>query len=391
MSPGSSTESYPFAHIGLRGNPGKKLNQLTCPDQKSKPGHQVSRPDALTVTPQVWTLLLTTIWIFKIYSIRWLGVSHNSNISGCNPHKISYTSNEALRFVMDVCKTEPEFDLLAVQSSDDAHTKEANLLPDEGLGAESTDSNYDLKWEVKIEDTAVPITFPVEKCDPEEKTFDVSTVKEESVLEVTTVESDVLTESILDTDEIQTPQEKHISPENCVASENRSEIAPESKIYSHLHTRKNNLLSQSHSHTENRTFNCDACGEQFSEPGSLTSHVRTHTNEESFNSDSCGKRFSTSGNVGSHVRKHTGEKSFKCDTCGKQFSKYGNLQTHVPKRGKKRQIYTTTSTIHIDINDDNKGLVQYRSPSSLIGFDSSGGKSRKRLCVFREEWLKCFV
>ncbi|KAJ4442763.1 hypothetical protein ANN_04355 [Periplaneta americana] len=53
MSPGSSTESYPaFAPIGLRENPGKNLNQLTCPDRDSNPGHLVSQPDALTVTPQ---------------------------------------------------------------------------------------------------------------------------------------------------------------------------------------------------------------------------------------------------------------------------------------------------------------------------------------------------
>ncbi|KAJ4433962.1 hypothetical protein ANN_16281 [Periplaneta americana] len=54
MNPGSSTGSYPaFAHIGLRENPGKNLNQVTCPDRESNPGHLVSRPDALTVTPQV--------------------------------------------------------------------------------------------------------------------------------------------------------------------------------------------------------------------------------------------------------------------------------------------------------------------------------------------------
>ncbi|KAJ4429783.1 hypothetical protein ANN_21987 [Periplaneta americana] len=53
MSPGSSTESYPvFARIGLRENPGKTLNQVTCPDRDSNPGHLVSQPDALTVTPQ---------------------------------------------------------------------------------------------------------------------------------------------------------------------------------------------------------------------------------------------------------------------------------------------------------------------------------------------------
>ncbi|KAJ4443744.1 hypothetical protein ANN_05522 [Periplaneta americana] len=55
MSPGSSTESYPaFAHIGLRENPGKNLNQVACPDQELNPGHLVSWPDALTITPQNW-------------------------------------------------------------------------------------------------------------------------------------------------------------------------------------------------------------------------------------------------------------------------------------------------------------------------------------------------
>ncbi|KAJ4441170.1 hypothetical protein ANN_11021 [Periplaneta americana] len=54
MSPGSNTESYPaFARIGLRENPGKNLNQITCPDRDLNPGHLVSRPDALTVTPQM--------------------------------------------------------------------------------------------------------------------------------------------------------------------------------------------------------------------------------------------------------------------------------------------------------------------------------------------------
>ncbi|KAJ4447470.1 hypothetical protein ANN_09477 [Periplaneta americana] len=69
MSPGSNTESYPaFAHIGLRENPGKNLNQITCPDWESNPGHLVSRLDALTMRlwwavhklrPQFYTSNLT--------------------------------------------------------------------------------------------------------------------------------------------------------------------------------------------------------------------------------------------------------------------------------------------------------------------------------------------
>ncbi|KAJ4427428.1 hypothetical protein ANN_25050, partial [Periplaneta americana] len=54
MNPGPSTESYPaFARIGLRETPEKILNQVTCSNRESNPGHLVSRPDALTVTPQV--------------------------------------------------------------------------------------------------------------------------------------------------------------------------------------------------------------------------------------------------------------------------------------------------------------------------------------------------
>ncbi|KAJ4432209.1 hypothetical protein ANN_20825 [Periplaneta americana] len=81
MSPGSSTESYPaFARIGLRETPGKNLNQVTCPDRDSNPGHLVSRPDALTVTPQVqrsarfaYKNMLQIIELFRItfqYKVR---------------------------------------------------------------------------------------------------------------------------------------------------------------------------------------------------------------------------------------------------------------------------------------------------------------------------------
>ncbi|KAJ4441003.1 hypothetical protein ANN_10852 [Periplaneta americana] len=119
-----------------------------------------------------------------------------------------------------------------------------------------------------------------------EESFGVSAVKEETMLEITTVESEFLTASTLYTDGIQITHEKRISPENCVASENSSvESSSQSEVYSHLNTRKNNMLSQYRSHT----LECDGCGKQSSELGSLTTHARTHTSEEPFKSDSCGK------------------------------------------------------------------------------------------------------
>ncbi|KAJ4432523.1 hypothetical protein ANN_21145 [Periplaneta americana] len=68
MSPGSSADSYPaFAHIGLMENPGKNLNQVNYSDRESNTGHLVSRPDTLTVTPQVWTTLYIQPGITSFY------------------------------------------------------------------------------------------------------------------------------------------------------------------------------------------------------------------------------------------------------------------------------------------------------------------------------------
>ncbi|KAJ4439855.1 hypothetical protein ANN_07983 [Periplaneta americana] len=98
MSPRSSTESYPaFARIGLRENPGKNLNQVTCPDRDSNPGHLVSRPDVLTVTPQldavvgtmlapmlatVMVVVLTELALFTVQIGRSSAVSSVANTHG---------------------------------------------------------------------------------------------------------------------------------------------------------------------------------------------------------------------------------------------------------------------------------------------------------------------
>ncbi|XP_069697173.1 uncharacterized protein [Periplaneta americana] len=76
-----------------------------------------------------------------------------------------------LPVIMDTIKTEPEDDPLAV----DAVLEERNPSPDE----ESTDPSYDIKWEVKIEETAVPIIFPVLKCESMAETLGVAAVKQE--------------------------------------------------------------------------------------------------------------------------------------------------------------------------------------------------------------------
>ncbi|KAJ4427076.1 hypothetical protein ANN_24691 [Periplaneta americana] len=96
MSPGSSTESYPaFARIGLRENPRKNLNQVTCPDWDSNPGHLVSQPDALTVTPQVWTTSSSYQYLHMILLQRpidlaylhRIGIYQSPNCQLCNSNQ----------------------------------------------------------------------------------------------------------------------------------------------------------------------------------------------------------------------------------------------------------------------------------------------------------------
>ncbi|KAJ4436477.1 hypothetical protein ANN_16508 [Periplaneta americana] len=110
MSPGSSTESYPaFARIGLRENPGKNLNQVTCPDRDSNPGHLVSQPDALTVIPQIISRSMILVSRKKSILSR-LRTSHNlRDCTSCEAmyeyhgmliNKIQY-SEYAIRKVQD--------------------------------------------------------------------------------------------------------------------------------------------------------------------------------------------------------------------------------------------------------------------------------------------------
>ncbi|KAJ4427465.1 hypothetical protein ANN_25113 [Periplaneta americana] len=83
MSPRSSTESYPaFARIGLRENPGKNLNEVTCSDRDSNPGHLVSRPDALTITPQIYNNIIREITVKKVMIARIGKVDHPRNVDG---------------------------------------------------------------------------------------------------------------------------------------------------------------------------------------------------------------------------------------------------------------------------------------------------------------------
>ncbi|XP_069670063.1 uncharacterized protein [Periplaneta americana] len=100
---------------------------------------------------------------------------------------------------MDVIKMEPDINPLPLESNDTEEKKslseEGNLLdlPVTRIKEDCVDDSY-IHTEIKFEENILPITFPVVKCEAEEVSFVVSTLKEESLLEVSTEESGVLTE-----------------------------------------------------------------------------------------------------------------------------------------------------------------------------------------------------
>ncbi|KAJ4440257.1 hypothetical protein ANN_08396 [Periplaneta americana] len=74
MSPGSSTDSYPaFAYNGLRGKP-----RVTYPDRDSNPGHLISRPDALAITPQVWNQVFEAVHVLYLPHLEFANVAYVS-------------------------------------------------------------------------------------------------------------------------------------------------------------------------------------------------------------------------------------------------------------------------------------------------------------------------
>ncbi|XP_069696985.1 zinc finger MYM-type protein 1-like isoform X1 [Periplaneta americana] len=150
--------------------------------------------------------------------------------------------------VMDVIKTESEFDPLAAQSSEDADTKWLSPSDDEGnllkpcvplTTVESVDPECPSSCKVEVEQN----TFPV-KCEFEEETYDVITVKEEDTAEVNIEVCDILTERKMN--QVKYLKSKALTNEDRVLAKKLGPPRPELCI---------NQVFKDRTRTYNRNFN----------------------------------------------------------------------------------------------------------------------------------------
>lgn len=76
------------------------------------------------------------------------------------------------------------------------------------------------------------------------------------------------------------------------------------------------------------SYDCRSCKEKFKTGKELSEHSRCHTSERPHLCSECGLRFARPNYLIIHMRKHTGERPFKCKYCGKGFTRQSLASVH---------------------------------------------------------------
>lgn len=99
-------------------------------------------------------------------------------------------------------------------------------------------------------------------------------------------------------------------------------------------TQRQKIIRHLQTHTKNRPFHCQVCGNSFAEEAVLKQHMRIHSGEKPFECKTCGKKFAASTALSVHLRTHTGEKPLACKWpgCNKRFSESSNLAKHMKSK-----------------------------------------------------------
>ena len=83
-------------------------------------------------------------------------------------------------------------------------------------------------------------------------------------------------------------------------------------------------------HTKEKPFNCPYCGLGFSVKCNLKAHLETHKSREerSFKCEQCNHAATTLPLLKLHMHSHTGERPYICELCGESYRRPSNLRRH---------------------------------------------------------------
>ncbi|XP_069697053.1 gastrula zinc finger protein XlCGF28.1-like [Periplaneta americana] len=256
---------------------------------------------------------------------------------------------------MDMIKMEPELNQSAAQTcvgteveDKKPFSEEENLLDLHmtGIKKEGMDCGYNVTSDIKFEETIMPNSFTLVKCESKKEACDLDLVKENVKLEVVTEEESEST--AVHQDSSVSSETRNIAREELLMIEqNHKNFDNFEKLgrnaflecskYDKLYTGEDKSKTKScsyrfdsskHSDTSCSSMKCTICGKVFATSRAFKRHLRTHTCEKSFMCDVCGKFFVEMGNLNKHTLLHTGERPYKCDVCGQCFTQFGNLKKH---------------------------------------------------------------
>ncbi|XP_069669256.1 uncharacterized protein [Periplaneta americana] len=193
---------------------------------------------------------------------------------------------------MDLIKMECEVDPFDLLYDNTYKLEENKSSSEEGnsshlevteMKIECVEHSYEIKSEIKVDNTPMPTSLAFVNCEIDEDLLDVDRVEQEEKLEISSEEDEVLTERIA------TSSKKNASEFGSIAHEENAKLC---QIPNHSDTSEEPVRTRDgEKHAGKNPFKCDICGKVVSKSFSLKRHKRLHIGEKPFKCV-CAQRFS---------------------------------------------------------------------------------------------------